>query len=199
MRFIWKYYHIKTQEISAEKLLSIIEEKDRRITELEQQVQWLMAQIRLAKHKQFGISSEHTNVEQINLFNEVEVTANLAAPEPSLTEVKAHCRKRTRLTTDKLPEDLPVEVIEHELPEAERVCPDCGGELHTIGREIREELKVIPAKAVIVRHVRHVYACRSCEDTSDHVPVVKADMLLIVKFEACTFSNYLQIVRRFRI
>jgi len=167
---------METREISVEKLLGIIEEKDRRIAELEQQVQWFMAQIRLAKHRQFGASSEQTSVEQINLFNEAEVTADLAAPEPSLTEVKAHYRKRTRLTTDKLPEDLPVEVIEHELPETERVCPDCGGELHTMGRETREELKIIPAKAVIVRHVRHVYACRNCEDTSDHVPVVKADM-----------------------
>ncbi|HOV25734.1 MAG TPA: IS66 family transposase [Pseudobacteroides sp.] len=167
---------MEMREISVEKLLGIIEEKDRRIAELEQQVQWFMAQIRLAKHRQFGASSEQTSVEQINLFNEAEVTADLAAPEPSLTEVKAHYRKRTRLTTDKLPEDLPVEVIEHELPETERVCPDCGGELHTMGRETREELKIIPAKAVIVRHVRHVYACRNCEDTSDHVPVVKADM-----------------------
>jgi len=106
----------------------------------------------------------------------VEATADLTAPEPSLTKVKAHYRKRTRLTTDKLPDDLPVEVIEHELPETERVCTECGGKLHTMGKEIREELKVIPAKAVIIRHVRHIYLCRNCEDTSDHVPVVKADM-----------------------
>jgi len=167
---------MKTQKISAVKLLGIIEEKDRRITELEQQISWLMSQIRLAKHKQFGASSEQTNVDQMNLFNEVEMTADLTAPEPSLAEVKAYYRKRTRLTTDKLPEDLPIEVIEHEVPEAESVCPDCGGELHTMGRETREELKIIPAKAVIVRHVRHVYACRNCEETSDHVPIVKAVM-----------------------
>jgi transposase len=165
-----------TKEIPAVKLRDIIEEKDRRIMELEQQVQWLMSQIRLAKHKQFGTSSEQTNVEQINLFSEAEVTANSADPEPSLSKVKAHYRKRTRLTTDKLPEDLPVEIIEHELPEAERFCPDCGGELHTMGRETREELKIIPAKAVIVRHVRHIYACRNCEETSERTPIVKADM-----------------------
>ena len=176
MRVLWYYCHMEAQEISAEKLLSIIEEKNRRIAELEQQVQWFIAQIRLAKHKQFGASSEQTNVEQISLFNEAEVTADLVVPEPSLTEVKAHYRKRTRLTTDKLPEDLPIEVIEHELPDSGRVCPECGGELHTMGKEIHEELKIIPAKAVIVRHVRHVYACRNCENTSDHVPVVKADM-----------------------
>jgi transposase len=175
-RFYAIIYSMKTQELPAEKLLSIIEEKDRRIAELEQQVQWFMEQIRLAKHKQFGKSSEQTHVEQINLFNEAEASADLAAPEPSLTKVKAYYRKRTRLTTDKLPKDLPVEVIEHEIPETERVCPECSSELHTMGREIREDLKLIPAKAVVVRHIRHVYACRNCEDTSDHVPVVKADM-----------------------
>ena len=167
---------METQENSAVKLLGIIEEKDRRITELEQQIKWLMSQIRLAKHKQFGVSSEQTNAEQLSFFNEAEVAADLTAPEPSLTEVKAHYRKRTRLTTDKLPENLPIEVIEHELPEPERVCPDCGGELHTMGRETREELKIIPAKAVIVRHVQHVYACRNCEETAEHTPIVKADM-----------------------
>ena len=57
---------------------------------------------------------------------------------------------------------MPVEVIEHELPIEERVCPDCGCVLHKMGENVREELKIIPAKAVIVRHVRHVYACRHC-------------------------------------
>lgn len=165
-----------TKENPTVKLLGIIEEKDRRITELEQQIQWLMSQIRLAKHQQFGASSEQTNVEQMSLFSEAEVTVNPAEPESSLSKVKAYYRKKTRLMTDKLPEDLSVEIIEHELPETERLCPDCGGQLHTMGRETREELKIIPAKAMIVRHVRHIYACRNCEETSEHTPVVKADI-----------------------
>jgi transposase len=90
--------------------------------------------------------------------------------------VKTHYRRRTRLTTDKLPEDLPVEVIEHELPEDGRNCSACGSGLHTMGKEIREEIKIIPAKAVVVKHIRHVYGCRNCEAASEHVPIVKADM-----------------------
>lgn len=167
---------MKTQEITTENLLNIIEEKDQRIAELEQQVQWFMSQIRLLKHKQFGTSSEKADLHQMTIFNEAESLANLAVPEPKLTEVKAHYRKRTRLTTDKLPRDLPVEIIEHELPAKERICPDCGGELHTMGKETHEKLKIIPAKAVILRHIQHVYACRNCEATNDHVPIVKADM-----------------------
>lgn len=167
---------MEAKEDQAEKLLSIIEDKDRRITELEQQVRWLMEQMKLSKHKQFGVSSEQTDALQVDLFNEAEVNAVRIASEPELSEVKAHYRKRTRLTTDKLPEDLPVEIIEHALSVHERICPDCGGELHTMGRETREEFKIVPAKAVIVQHIRHVYACRKCEETADHVPIVKANM-----------------------
>ena len=167
---------MKTKGISAEKLLGIIAEKDRQIAQLEQQVQWLMSQIRLAKHKQFGVSSERTDDSQLTIFNEAELNSDMTMPEPDFTEVKSHYRKRTRLTTDKLPKDLPVEVIEHKLPVEDCICPECGNEMHTMGKETREELKIIPARAVIVRHVQHVYACRSCETTSDHVPIIKANM-----------------------
>jgi transposase len=64
----------------------------------------------------------------------------------------------------------------HKLPENECICSDCGSDLHVMGTEVREELKIIPAKAVIVRHVKNVYSCRNCEHNSDHVPIVKADM-----------------------
>ncbi len=167
---------MKTQEIPAAELLSIIEKKDRRITELEQQNEWLMEQFRLLRHNQFGATSEQSNPDQMDFFNEAEAFCDLEVPEPELTEIKAHHRKKTRLTTDRLPDDIPVEIIEHILPEDERVCSECGGALHTMGRETREELKIIPAKAVIVRHVRHVYSCRVCENTSDHVKMIKADM-----------------------
>ena len=167
---------MKTQELSTEKLLEIIDEKDRRIAELDQQMQWLISQIRLAKHQQFGVSSEQTDDKQLSIFNEVESNFDTTAPEPELSEVKTYYRKRTRLTTDKLPKDLPVEIIEHELAPKDCICPDCGNELHTMGREIHEELKIIPAKAVIVRHVQHVYSCRNCEATSEQVPVIKAFM-----------------------
>nr|WP_027622837.1 hypothetical protein [Acetivibrio clariflavus] len=38
-----------------------------------------------------------------------------------------------------------------------------------LGKETRDELKdLYLLKAVIVRHIRHVYSCRNCEKTSDH-------------------------------
>src|SRR5690554_2954832 len=128
---------MKTQEISVEKLTNLIEEKDRRISELERQVEWFLSQLRLSKHKQYGASSEQTDLNQMSIFNEAESNADLTQPEPEITEVKTHYRRRTRLTTDKLPEDLPIEVIEHELPKEDRDCSECGRELHTMSKEIR--------------------------------------------------------------
>jgi len=181
MRFLWYNLTMKSNIKAAENWHEKYEDSQREIAELKQQIEYLMEQIRLSKRRQFGASSEQTDGqicfgELCSIFNEAEQTSKMTAPEPEIAEVKAHYRKRTRLTTDKLPEDLPVEIIEHELPETERVCPDCNGSLHKMGEDCREELKIIPAKAVVVRHVRHVYACRKCEAHSDRVPIVKADM-----------------------
>jgi hypothetical protein len=134
-----------------------------------------MEQLKLAKHRQFGASSEKSTYDQLNFFNEAEATAIEAAPEPELQEVEKHYRKKARAAADRLPPDLPVEIVEHELPAEEQNCPECGNPLHIMGREVREELKLIPAKAVIVRHIRNVYACRNCEQNSDHVPILKAN------------------------
>lgn len=162
---------MKTRENPAENFIKTIEELKLENEQLKQQNQWLMEQFRLLRHKQYGTSREQSFVEQMNLFNEMEATADLTTPEPTLTAVKRHYRKRTCLMTDKLPEELPVEVIDHELPEDERICPDCGGELHTLGREIREELRIIPARAVIVRH-RLVLQVREASTTDQRKNII---------------------------
>ena len=147
-----------------------------RIVELEALVKYYEEQFRLNKHRQFGASSEKSEFDQISIFNEAEATADANVAEPELVEVEKHYRKRTRLTTDRLPEDLPVEVVEHDLPVDEQICPECGGCLHVMGRDTRRELKIIPARTVIVEHVRKVYACRDCEKDECGVPILKAPM-----------------------
>jgi transposase len=109
MQLFWYNYPMETQANLAEQLLEVIEEKDRKIAELEQRVEWFMAQFRLLRHKQFGVSSEQTGDTQLSIFNEAELCADITIPEPEISEVKAHYRKRTRLTTDKLPKDLPAQ------------------------------------------------------------------------------------------
>lgn len=142
--------------------------------ELTNQVKWLLEQMRLARHKQYGSSSEKSRYDQEDLFNELEATADARLPEPELMEIQRHYRQKARENKDRLPSDLPVETVEHFLSEEEQSCPECSSPLHIMGKDIRRELKLIPAKAVIVEHVNYVYACRDCEKNACGVPIVKA-------------------------
>ena len=154
----------------------IVAKRDARIAELEALVKYYEGQFRLAKQRQFGASSEKSEYDfsQISIFNEAEATADANVPEPELLEIKKHYQKRKRLVNDHLPENLPVEIKEHDLPMEEQICPECGEALHRIGKETRRELKIIPAKAVIVEHVRRVYGCRDCEKDEYGTPIIKA-------------------------
>jgi transposase len=96
-------------------------------------------------------------------------------PEPGLIEVEEHFRKRRDMVNDRLPGDLPVGTVVHGLSSDGQACLGCGGTLHVMGTgTLRRGLKLIPAKAVIVLHIRKVYACRNCERDESGVPIVKA-------------------------
>lgn len=73
-------------------------------------------------------------------------------------------------------ENLPTETVEYRLSEEEQPCSCCGGSLHEMSTEIRQELKVIPAQVKVVKHVRYVYGCRQCERNEVETPIVTATM-----------------------
>lgn len=146
------------------------------IAELEQQVQWLMEQMKLLKRKQFGSSSEKASdevMEQLNLlFDEAE--AYVYTEQKAETTVKAHTRrKNSGSVQDIISKDIPVEEIIHELPEDQRMCPQCGEEMVVIGTEIHESLKIKPAEAILQRDIYYTYACKNCEKNDISTPVVK--------------------------
>jgi hypothetical protein len=118
------------------------------ISELKILVKYYEEQFRLAKHRQFGVSSEKSEYDicQLNMFNEAETASDINTAEPELSEIKGHFRKRKRLTNDSLPEDLPVETVEYELTDSECICPECGGDMHVMGHDSRKELVIIPAQ-----------------------------------------------------
>ena len=106
---------------------------------MQAQIQWLMEQLRLSRQKQFGASSERTSedaMEQLSLlFNEAEVYADQGGKEEDgSVAVAAHKRhKKHEYTLDELPENVPVEVVEHRPPAEELVCPECGSTMTEIG------------------------------------------------------------------
>ena len=176
-------YNEKLASENAE-LKQKIEKLEDTVKKFETLVKYYEEQFRLAKYRQFGTSSEKSgspDAEQISLlpeaqiFNEAEATANKSVAEPELIEVEKHYRKHRRLVKDNLPEDIPVEKIEHSLPESEQFCAECGGALHVMGRESRRELVIVPAQVKVVEHICNVYGCRDCEKNNIHTPIVKAE------------------------
>ena len=152
-----------------------------RISALEQQIALLTEAIRLSRQKRFGASSERSSedtMEQLSLlFNEAEVYADQTAKEDdNRVTVAAHKRHRKHeYTLDELPENIPVEVVEHRLPAEELVCPNCGDTMTEIGKDVRRRLKLVPVKAVVVEDWYYTYACRSCERENTETAAVKAD------------------------
>ena len=141
------------------------EDYQRRIAELEQQLQelnnryqYLEEQFRIAQQKQFGKSTEgHPG--QGELFNEAEeLAADVETPEQEAISYTRNKPKRKPL-----PEDLPREVIVHDIPDEDKVCGCCAGTLHCIGEDKSEKLQFIPAQVKVIEHVRPKYACRTCE------------------------------------
>lgn len=153
-----------------------------RIAELEHQVELLTEAIRLARHKRFGASSEQGPEDTLEylgcLFNEVEVYADQAVRETADDSVVVAAHKRHKkhgYTLDELPENVPVEVVEHRLPEEELVCPECGSTMTEIGKDIRRRLKIVPAQVAVVEDWYYTYACQTCNEKNIETPVVRAD------------------------
>ena len=139
-----------------------------------------MEALRLARHKQFGASSEKsedTLIEQLSfLFNEAEVFSAAEKEETeNVTVVAAHKRhKKHEYTLDHIPEDMPTKQVEHRLEGEELVCPQCGNTMTEIGKEVVRTLEIIPAQMVVREDIYYTYACQACSKEDIETPVVKA-------------------------
>lgn len=172
----WYNISMITEIKSSAEWQALLQKKEDEIAALQRQIDWLNQQLRLTRGQRFGASSERTQVisEQMSLFNEAETLADPDVPESDLEQITYKRKKRTGKREMDF-SGLPVEQIVHELPEAERVCPECGGPLHACGHTVlRRELKYVPAQYKVVEHVQTAYSCRCCEQTSDHVPMKKS-------------------------
>ncbi|MGI6650122.1 MAG: IS66 family transposase [Bacillota bacterium] len=163
------------ETMSIEELQKCCVQLERENAELTAKLNWLMEQLRLNKRRQFGVSSERTAPEQqqLSFFNEAEAEAKPDLAEPTM-EMITYKRRKQRGHREAVLEDLPVETVEYRLPAEEQICSCCGGPLHEMSTEVRQELQIIPAQVKVVRHIRYVYACRRCEREEINTPIVTA-------------------------
>jgi len=151
----------------------------KRIDKMQRHIELLAERIRLGAAQRFAASSEQSQAllggEQLHIFNETELIADEdSRPEPPKEKVHHPKAKGKReLDFEKLPREQKI----HELPEDQRVCPDCGGPLHACGHSaVRREIEFRPAKYVGVEHVETLYSCRACEKNAidNTVPMLRS-------------------------
>jgi len=172
-------------EMSREELINICRQQAKLLEEMNQNIKWMMEQIKLSNKNRFGSSSDSVTYpegyEQPSFFNEAEALANPGAAEPSFEDSVAKPKRKKKLKGKKERDlsGLPVTVIEHELPEEQRSCPKCDNSLHDMKVEVTKILKFVPSHMEVEEHRRHVYTCRNCEQNQaegDKIPFVRADM-----------------------
>jgi transposase len=155
---------VKTHQAQTEK-----------IALLETEVAWYREQLGLAKKRLYGPKSEKTPVAQeAMLFNEAEACASDTLPDPQTEVITYTRRKKVAGKREAQLADLPVEEIFYELTEEAQVCPQCSGPLHPMGHDTRQEIEVIPAKVVLVKHHAAKYACRNCNRNEIQTPILTA-------------------------
>lgn len=114
----------------------------------------------------YGPRSEKIDPSQLLLFADA-----LAEPDPPKVdnaevqvEPTADSKIRKGHGRKKIPADLPRVRIEHDLPEAEKICACCGESLTAIGEDLSEQLDYEPASLFVCVHARKKYACKKCQD-----------------------------------
>lgn len=135
---------------------------------LKEQLNKFQRQLFAAKSEKVGQASAGHQKDMF--FNEAEALGAAAQPtqeetqaDDSIVEVPGH--KRAKRGRKPLDPALPREVVRHELPESERVCPHDGALLREIGIEASEQLDIIPQQVRVIRHERVKYACPCCDGT----------------------------------
>jgi len=154
-----------------------IRELEARNAQLSARVRQLEEQFRLAQLKRYAPSSEKRSE---RVFNEAEqmgpapLVEAVVLPDTGLPEAApAHPQKCGRKP---LPADLPRKRVEHDIPEAQKICACCQGALHRIGEDVSEQLHIPPATPWVWQHVRFKYGCRHCDRHGISAPVMRAAM-----------------------
>lgn len=145
----------------------IMDEQQATITGLQQRLQRLEHYVEQLLRSKYGPRSERIDPQQLQLFDDDGEQAPDESPAPDAAHdesvvVREHERRGGG--RNKLPEHLPREIVEHDLPEAEKPCPECGTPRQRIGCETSEQLEYVPAVLKVIEHVRWKYACRCCQE-----------------------------------
>uniref|UniRef100_I5AUF1 Transposase n=1 Tax=Eubacterium cellulosolvens (strain ATCC 43171 / JCM 9499 / 6) TaxID=633697 RepID=I5AUF1_EUBC6 len=157
---------ISTQNTLILSLQKSIDESNARVSEKDQVIANLQAQLEYLKTKLFGSTSEvRKNVcpGQLSIFDTEDDAEKDAVPvESEFIEVKSHNRSRKpKATYDEIFENIKTtQVMVDELPQDERICPECGSLMEPVGKKtIRTEIVYHKASLERIEYVANSYRC----------------------------------------
>jgi len=151
--------------LPAEALKALVLAQQEQLLSHENEIAHLKLLIAKLQRMQFGRKSEKLSqqIEQLELrLEELQAKPDENASQPQKqhpsTFSPASAAKPARRA---LPDHLPRQTQRHDPKES--ACPDCGGELRTLGEDISEMLEYVPASFLVVRHVRPKLSCTKCD------------------------------------
>lgn len=135
-------------------LSSTVSEQEKKLEQKEHLIRELLKALR-------GKQRERIDPDQLLLFEIGELEQLI---EEKREDAKPQSRRRKKHGRRLIPDGLPQEVIEYELPESERLCPVDGIPMPRIRWEESRQLDYVPGKLKEVVHRRAVYACPKKHD-----------------------------------
>jgi transposase len=154
-----------------------LDEKNLRISEIERALVWAEEKYRSLELKYFGRKSERyapSDDKQNRLFNEAECFQSEHTVNHEKIVVKQH--ERVRNGRKRTIQPTETKEIIHDLPAGEKHRPCCGKERPLIGTENSEEIDYVPAKTVLLVHIKNKHGPCSCDGfkESDEKRIVSA-------------------------
>lgn len=194
-------------ETNPKKLLTEIESLRRQVASLREENDWFRRQVFGQKSERIvkTVSTEGAYY-QPYLPGFEHLGEDAPKEEEKKTAVPAHTRRQSRLKdTHKIsfPDDLPVERIELDLPEDEKVCQETGLPLVKINEEVCRKLALKPGSYFIKEYVRPIYALpkesmggiRMMDMPDSIIPKCRADESLLADIMVKKFCDHLPLNR----
>ena len=169
--------------IDSPRIQEILLLKDQQIAALEEQNLILKEQLDWLKRQIFGSKSERIVADLDNqpvLPLDLGTPVFVPAPQEEITYKRNKPSKNRGGDTICFPDDLPVERIELDLPEDEKVCPETGEPLVCIGSETSRKLARKPEQFYIREYIRFKYASKAAPELG-----VKSRMLPDANIARC--------------
>jgi transposase len=110
----------------------------------------------------YGPKGERFDPSQPTLFDDCPSPPTPEPSEPPPEEPQTPRQKKKGHGRKKLPDHLTRKRREHDLSEAEKICPCCQQMRIRIGEEVSEVLDFVPASLFVWEQVRFKYACPGC-------------------------------------